>query len=194
MINLTTLLNKSDFTKPNGDVVVDLIRRAVAYLNIRVNGGKSYVVTDETCMRPDLISNQFYQRTDFADLLLKYNGYSNPFSVNVGDILRIPDGETIIAFSKQPALAQFKPRKKASNFTLSPVKKKDKRRAEYLLKKNGAVPPVAPNVALDKSVKIANGKIVFGADVTSVKKDDCPIPISRAKLVESLIKNKNANR
>ena len=111
MINLTTLLNKSDFTKPNGDVVVDLIRRAVAYLNIRVNGGKSYVVTDETCMRPDLISNQFYQRTDFADLLLKYNGYSNPFSVNVGDILRIPDGETIIAFSKQPALAQFKPRK-----------------------------------------------------------------------------------
>jgi hypothetical protein len=192
MLNLTSLLNKDTYTKSNGDTVIDLIRRAVAYLNIRINGGKAYIVTEDTCMRPDLISNIFYQRTDFADLILKYNGYSNPFSLNIGDVIRIPDGETILKFGAKPKLAEYPARKKASNVKLNPTKKKDKRRVEFLLNKAGSVPPVAPNVALDASVKIANGKIVFGADVTSVKKEDCAIPISRAKLMETLIKNKNA--
>jgi hypothetical protein len=195
MLQLKTLLNKQDFTKSNGDVVLDLIRRAVSFLNIRIGGGKAYLVTDETCMRPDLISFAFYQRADYADLILKYNGYSNPFSVNVGDILRIPDADTIGKFGAQPKLEDLgKARKKKSNVTFNIVTKRDKRRAEFLLKKAGAVPPVAPNVALDNSVKVANGKIVFGGDVTSVTKQDCPIPISRAKLMESLIKNKNAGK
>jgi hypothetical protein len=192
MLYLTSLLNKEEFTKPNGDTVLNLIYRAVSYLNIQINSGKAYVVTEDTCMRPDLISTFFYQRADFADLILKYNGYSNPFSLNVGDLIRIPDGETIQAFGKKPKPAQYPARKKAANVNFNKASKKDKRRAEYLLKKAGAVPAVAPNIALDASVKIANGKIVFGADVTSVKKEDCPIPISRAKLIETLIKNKNA--
>lgn len=183
-------MNKKDFTKPNGDVVIDLIRRAVSYLGIRINAGQTYVVTDETAMRPDLISYAFYQKTEYADLLLKYNGYSNPFSVNIGDILRIPDSSTLNKFGSQPALAEFAPRKKKSTVIFTPKTKKDKRRAEYLQKKAGAAPLVPPNVALDSSVKVANGKIIFGGDVTSIKKEDCPTPISRAKLKETLIKNK----
>lgn len=190
MLGLKTLTNKKEFTKPNGDVVVDLIRRAVSYLGIRINGGQLYAVTDETCMRPDLISYIFYQKTDYADLLLKYNGYSNPFSLNIGDVIRIPDSATLNKFGAAPTLAEFGPRKKKSNAVFTPKTKKDKRRAEYLQKKAGAAPAVPPNVALDSSVKVANGKIIFGGDVTSISKQDCPTPISRAKLKETLIKNK----
>ena len=78
MLGLKTLTNKKEFTKPNGDVVVDLIRRAVSYLGIRINGGQLYAVTDETCMRPDLISYIFYQKTDYADLLLNCLLYTSP--------------------------------------------------------------------------------------------------------------------
>ena len=42
---------------------------------------------------------------------------------------------------------------------------------------------------LAKNVKIKDGKIVFGEDVTAVNKDDCPEPISRANLKKALIKN-----
>lgn len=240
MINLITLANKQYFTKPNGDVVLDLIRRAVSFLGVRLNTGKAYVVSEETAMRPDLIANYFYQDQGFADLLLKYNGYSNPFSINTGDIIRIPSSNDLTKFGSIGNLAELTgTRKKSSNLVLAPKTRKDKARLAYLLKRgnvvsgnlaklesilksgnftglngqlaniiqggnySGAGPltsayqvansvPVPPNVALDSGVKLANGKIIFGSDVTNVKKEDCPEPVSRAKLKETLIKNKLA--
>lgn len=240
MLNLKTLSNKQYFTKPNGDVVVDLIRRAVSFLGVRLNTGKAYVVSEETAMRPDLISNYFYQDQSYADLLLKYNGYSNPFSINVGDILRIPSAEDLAKFGSVGNLSGLTgTRKKYTNLVLAPKTRKDKARLAYLLQRGNAVnanlaklemllksgnftgfngqlstilqggnfsgtgpltsayqaansAPVPPNVALDSGVKLANGKIIFGSDVTNVKKEDCPEPVSRAKLKETLIKNKLA--
>ena len=242
MLELKTLFNKGSFTKPNGDVVVDLIRRAVSFIGIRANSGKAYIVSEETAMRADLISNYFYQNSSYADLLLKYNGYSNPFSLDVGDVIRIPSAENLLKYGgngKPKEIELVASRKKPANLVLAPKTRKDLKRLEYLLKKgnstdanlaklsvlleNGNVAnvggqlaailqggnfaglgpltssyqadasvPVPPNVALENGVKLANGKIVFGNDVTNVKKEDCPEPISRAKLKETLIKNKLA--
>ena len=52
---------------------------------------------------------------------------------------------------------------------------------------------LSPNIAITNGVTISNGKIIFGADVTNIKKEDCPEPISRTKLKESLLKNKINN-
>ena len=283
MLQLTTLANKKSFTKSNGDVVLDLIRRAVSFLNIRSNNGQLYSVPEDEAMRPDLIAYHFYQDLACTDLLLKYNGYSNPFALDVGDVLRIPSAEILSAFGGEPSNSELaSTRKKKSNVVLAPKSKKDKRRLDFLNRKamssggggagdggaggsgagagnaagtwllignikgagvggaggaggfsgagppilslgingdyyidsltgdvyvktpvtepggagggtggsNMGVPPVPPNIALDNGVKIANGKIVFGSDVTSIKKDDCPDPISRTKLKEALIKNR----
>ena len=46
------------------------------------------------------------------------------------------------------------------------------------------------DIHIIKRSGIANGKIIFGGDATSISKQDCPTPISRAKLKETLIKNK----
>lgn len=200
MLNLITLQNKRSFQKcPNhqdksalGDIVVDLIRRSVSFLGVRGNSGQLFVVPEEGEMRPDLVSHGFYGDTKYADAILKYNGISNPFSLNSGDLLRIPNSDTMSKFTtppKQPDVGAA--RKKASNVVFKPKSKKDQARVDFLATKPGATaPPVPPNIALDKGVKLANGKIVFGADVTSIKKQDCPEPISRAKLKEALIKNK----
>jgi hypothetical protein len=191
MLELKTLLNKDEFTKPNGDTVVDLIRRAVSFLNVRSNVGTPYLVTEDYVMRPDLIAYHFYGEAGAVDLLLKYNGYSNPFAIDVDDFFKIPESGTLSKFGSKPKLSDLNSsRKKKSNVVFAPKSKKDKARIEYLLSKQNAAPPVPPNVAIQDGVKVLNSKIVYGADVTNLKKEDCPEPISRAKLKETLIKNK----
>lgn len=195
MLNLKTLLNKSEFTKLNGEIVVDLIRRAVSFLGIKSNSGINYQVTEETAMRSDLISNYYYQDSSFCDLLLKYNGYSNPFVIDVNDIIKIPETSTLSNFGKGgTALEIGKPRKKKATSVFQPTTKKDKSRINFLIKKAGVgAAPIPPNIAITNGVTISNGKIIFGADVTNIKKEDCPEPISRTKLKESLLKNKINN-
>jgi hypothetical protein len=195
MLNLKTLLNKSEFTKLNGEIVVDLIRRAVSFLGIKSNSGINYQVTEETAMRSDLISNYYYQDSSFCDILLKYNGYSNPFAIDVNDIIKIPETSTLSNFGKGgTALEIGKPRKKKATSVFQPTTKKDKSRINFLIKKAGVgAAPIPPNIAITNGVTISNGKIIFGADVTNIKKEDCPEPISRTKLKESLLKNKINN-
>jgi hypothetical protein len=192
MLRLNILAKKQFFKKKCGDTVLDLTKRSVSFVDVRTNAGQPYLVKEDLEMRPDLIANQFYGSSEKVDLLLKYNGYSNPFSVGAEAFFSVPDAELLNKFSNGSPGPDFeKPRKKQANVKFEPKSKKDKKRAEFLLKKTGATaPPVAPNIALDKGVKVQNGQIIFGADVTSVKKEDCPEPISRTKLIQSLIQNK----
>lgn len=196
MIDLSIFTKKKSFTKTNGDTVVDLTRRSVSFLGVTVNQGKRYVVEEGIQMRGDLISKVFYQTSNFLCLLFKYNGISNPFSVNVNDILLIPDGGVLSAMLSDPddingsnTNWQTSTRKKKKTAVIQPSTNQDKKRLSYLADKYGQV--VAPvTVAKDDSVKVVNGKIVFGTDVSSIKKEDCPDPISRTRLIASLVKNK----
>lgn len=195
MLNLKTLVNKKSFTKLNGELVVDLIRRSVSFLGIKLNSGIRYKVTDETAMRADLITNYYYQDSSVCDLLLKYNGYSNPFAIDINDIILIPEVANLSSFGQDnPLLAIGRPRKKKATNVFQPTTKQDKRRLNFLIKKAGAgAAPIPPNIAITNGVTISNGKIIFGTDVTNIKKEDCPEPISRTKLKESLLKNKINN-
>ena len=50
--------------------------------------------------RPDLISLAFYGTDRYADIICKLNGISNPFELNEGMILLIPNLSTITFFYK----------------------------------------------------------------------------------------------
>lgn len=54
-----------------------------------------YKVTERYIMRPDLISIEYYGSDAYTEMILKYNGISNPFSLKEGDILLLPDIENI---------------------------------------------------------------------------------------------------
>jgi len=200
MIDLSIFTKKREFTKTNGDKVVDLTRRSVSFFGVKVNQGKRYVVEEGIQMRGDLISKFFYQASNFMCVLLKYNGISNPFSINVNDIIVVPDGAVLSSMLTDPTQIngsdnnwKTSTRKKKKTAAIQPSTAQDKKRLDYLTSKYGQV--VAPTtVAKDESVKVVNGKIVFGNDVTSIKKEDCPDPISRTKLIASLVKNKTTNK
>ncbi len=54
-----------------------------------------YKVPESMKMRIDLVSIAAYGTDKYADLLMKYNNISNPFTLNADDILFIPTMDTI---------------------------------------------------------------------------------------------------
>lgn len=50
-----------------------------------------YKVSKDHIARPDLISRIFYGEDVYGDFICKVNGISNPFEINEGDIIVVPD-------------------------------------------------------------------------------------------------------
>lgn len=57
-----------------------------------------YVVTGEYVARPDLLSLHVYGTVNYADVLCKLNGISNPFELNDGMYIVAPDANDIPLF------------------------------------------------------------------------------------------------
>lgn len=184
---LLKILEAKKFFNKAGTSLVDLTRKSISFLGIDKQAGEFYVVEKEVEMRADLIADNFLSSSSNACLLMKYNGISNPFSIYEGQILRIPNAEDLDKLLTQPDNI-IDNRVRAELDLVKAKSVQDAKRLDYL--KNKGALAVPTNVALDESVKVINGRIVFGADVTSIKKEDCPEPISRAKLKETLLKNK----
>ena len=55
-------------------------------------------ITEDYIARPDLVSFALYSTTDYADILCKLNGISNPMELNKGDILICPEINYILSF------------------------------------------------------------------------------------------------
>lgn len=85
-----------------------------------------YVVSKSHIARPDLISRIVYGTEMYGDFLCKVNGISNPFEINEGDIIVVPNlnniGEFIVEDTYNDSLNEDddKPKPKA---------KKEKRKA-----------------------------------------------------------------
>lgn len=59
-------------------------------------------VTKEYVARPDLVAFVVYGSDEYADIICKINGISNPFELNEGELLYCPDLSVI------PSLASYK--------------------------------------------------------------------------------------
>lgn len=186
MLALKTIFSKKTFIK-NGVEIIDLVRRSVSFFGVPKSTGEFYIVERELEMRPDLITKAFLQDSSLTCVLLKYNSISNPYSVHEGQVWRIPDNEVLSALSTNPENITDNRVREQSDI-VKPKSKQDQKRLDYLKSKGALAVPTS--IALDDAVKVVNGRIIFGSDVTSVKKEDCTEPISRAKLKASLLKNK----
>lgn len=125
------------------------------------------VTSDETC-RIDLISKKYYNDHDYAEIILKFNNISNPFSITEGDVLEIP--------ARDIAFTAWKTIKKENAEGVESIKDqfvnskrltpKDAKRAEYLKRKaaqkeNGSSQIVPPNILKDGDTNIdINGDII----------------------------------
>lgn len=62
--------------------------------------GKKCIVNKYYVARPDLISLAFYGTDEYADIICKVNGISNPFEINEDDMLDIPQIDTVRFYSR----------------------------------------------------------------------------------------------
>ena len=182
---------KNTFTKENGDVIVDL---ASATFSFETDAGisEAYIrVSEEEQMRPDLLSVRMYGEQRFYEALLKYNGISNPFSIQRYDLLLVPPYKSLERMMVAPKdIVDIGAQQKESNEDklLNPKTVKDKKRLEALKDKVKEIVPPNVNTKGNQNVKVKDGKVIFGEDVTQVTKENCPVPISRARLIQQLTK------
>jgi len=91
---LNSIDRKPLFQKSDGNVIRDLTQtmfdfQANNYINYSV-----FRVPSDYQMRPDLISQSVYNNTLYAEFILKYNGISNPFTLDEGDTILVPNLES----------------------------------------------------------------------------------------------------
>ena len=189
---ITRLLRlKNFFTKPNGDKVVDLISSSFSFERDRGVVEGAIIVQKEEVMRPDLVSVRIYGDQQYYEALLKYNGISNPFSIDYNDLLVAPSFsslEKMLTTPKQVIDKGAQQKDPVEDKLLNPKTVKDKKRLEALRDNVKEVVPPNVNTTGNKNVKVRDGKVIFGEDVTQINKDNCPVPISRARLIQQLTK------
>ena len=120
-----------------------------------------HIVKDDDVVRPDRVAVEHYGTTEGLDIILKFNGISDPFSLNPGETLWIPIDtisyyklESPTAFEENPIKKQFIDTKRLS--------KTDQRRLEALKKKYNKEALLPPNV-------IPLGKKTYQFDGTNVR-------------------------
>ena len=83
------LENKPKITKNNEDFI-DLTTQSVSYQNNPIVID-AIIIDQDIEMRPDLVAKKVYGDDTDWDMILKFNGVSNPFSIGTNNILFIPD-------------------------------------------------------------------------------------------------------
>ena len=191
MLTSKLLSKKRNFTKSVTQVLTDLISSTFKFPEIRRGSGAIAVSRDES-MRPDLVASRIYSDQTKWDVLLKFNGISNPFSIKEGDFLSGIPYSSLEELYKDPLKISERSELNEVEFNpiLNPATDRDKERLANLQKKVKNVLPPNINKPGDKNVKVKDGKLIFGEDVTTVNKNNCPVPISRNRLQTALLKDK----
>ena len=103
MMNLNRKITKENYFGEK-KTVTDLSEPTLKpdYSSTKFTISKTVEVTEEYEMRPDLISFWAYGTDIYTDVILKANGISNPFGINTGDLILIPDLQSFKSFYKNP--------------------------------------------------------------------------------------------
>lgn len=163
--------NKKFFTRPDGIKVRDL---TYSMFDLGVNNYISYNVyrvPKEYQMRPDLIARAVYNNSIYAEVILKFNSISNPFSIKEGDIILIPDLDSVKQKINQTGTGEStsKADKIRNSYKyIDPLKKpkKDVNLSEFDQRKISVTPANAlpPNFADagTKQLTYRGGRVYFG--------------------------------
>lgn len=177
------------------ETVLDIVSQSwkVKGANFTIKG--IAFVTDETEMRPDLVSLVYTGNPGEVGTILKLNNISNPLSVFSGEVLVIPGDQL-----KKDLFDQGKPvqKEKARSFRKElqeKISRVSEDRLEYLNSKNISnlsLQPLPPNLLGDNEnqIEIADGKLIFGPDIgqcrTKLRKNISVVDI-KAKLAQKNI-------
>lgn len=154
----------------NGETMMDFLSNnfLVNYFDPQLEVSRILLVEEKHLCRLDLISYEAYQSIDYVDVIMKFNQITNPFSMQVHDIIVCPTRESANRFYQQEALRNDRLILDTKALFIDPSRasQKDKARLEQLQKiadkrKNGS-----------KEIKPANllkkGEVPFVTDGTAL--------------------------
>ncbi len=184
---------KPIFTREDGIKVKDLTASMFNLQSKNFISYNIYRVPKEFAMRPDLISAAAYNNTLYAEIILKFNGISNPFSIQEGDIILIPNLESAQAVISQQKGTDSDGSKKIrdSYKYIDPLKipkaSNDYKDLQIVSgAKEGALPP---NIANENETQITyrNGRVYFSSDVDTCLENG----MTQSEFLTNIIKTKS---
>jgi len=158
-------------------------------------------VTEDDIVRPDRIATKYFGTTDGLDLILKFNGISDPFSINPGEELWILMNDSPYYKLDSPQMYEDNPIKNQFLQTKR-LSKTDQRRVEALKQKYNKENLLPPNVIPlgKKNYEFDGTNVRLGMHVQtdpvvkSILADISPEEIMPRKMAEAdLIIDKNDN-
>jgi len=192
---VNSLDNKPLYTRPDKFEIKDLTA-SMFTMNMRNYISYSiYKVPKEFEMRPDLISGAVYNDSMYAEIILKYNGISNPFTIQEGDIILIPSLDsmkTIITKTRGTSFDAAKAIRNSYRY-IDPLKipKADGtfQNRQIVNAPDGALPP---NITPEGTTQITyrNGRVYFGPGVETCLTDG----MTQAEFLTSVIKSRTKNK
>jgi hypothetical protein len=202
MKGISILDNKPVIGTTEDDLRLDLAYPSIQNTKTFVDSFAVIVKKGEE-MRADILSLNIFSNPYYYDLILKYNGVSNPFSINEGEVFFSPelvdltDNMTPSGKQKQSQLSvreqYINPEKRSLTDTrlalveaqrLEAMKKK----AQSAIEKGSLLPPNVADEG-DREIVVKGGKIYFGKDVTKGT-EECAEPLSKSEFLARLIKNR----
>jgi len=203
---LTILKNKPFIGDLDVDYRLDLLSKS-ATNKYNTRDELVVIVKKGEEMRPDILSSNFFGDISYYDVLLKYNGVSNPFSIDEGEAFFAPSLDGLkknlapsarTASNKENVRDQYINVDKKSmldnKLAIIDVQRQEKIQDAIRKKAEGSSNPgslLPPNVAEanDREITVEGGKIYFGRDVVHGK-DECTRPLSKSEFMAKLIKSK----
>lgn len=169
-IKLLDLKREMEF---NGMKVLDLssLSFALNYFDPSIFIDKIIRAETKHIARADLVSWDAYRSVDHVDVILKFNQISNPFSINEGDFLIIPNLVSISGFYQKTKANSDTTTLDTKFIYIDPEKasKKDKNRLKQLenisrKRKSGSKEIKPTNLLREKEVpfRIENGALKLG--------------------------------
>lgn len=179
--------------------VVDIAARTLKSINARMQTIAK--VVDGEQARPDLVSLRVYGEDTYQDQICKMNGISNPYSLNIDDVLVIPN---TVSFSREVQVESepvpsevpidfrinFKDINKNPNqeTAIQKFNQSFEKGVDQLKEDGSGLPPSVADFG-DKQFLIRGGEVIFAPNIGKCITNESN-PISKGELLARLIKNR----
>jgi hypothetical protein len=179
------------FTRPDGEVFRDLTQSMIDNRKMVDLSYSPFKVPKDYVMRPDLISKAVYNSPNYAEIILKFNGISNPFTIDYNDVVLIPNLDSANQkMVKQPSTAKTELDALRESYKyIDPAKAPIKTDNMISYDSRQLSNSLPPNVAQEGSEQIIrrNGRVYFGESVATCVQNG----ITSAEFLSLAIQNKN---
>lgn len=189
----------------NGEKIIDFTDQIFSHKNaVNFNHNGTFIIAPEFEGKPNLVSYALYTDQNVADMMMFYSEISNPFSISSDMIVMMPNiSDAMNAVNSQTSEIKKKKKNKSQIEFAKKINVQDKKRIMELIKQNNPIseflPDIAnindagintktgkistfddyiksPNMTTSDQLKIVDGKVILGANVSNRRCSDKATP------------------